>query len=382
MRILLLTPGDPFNHRSWSGTLYSITTTIQKLGHEVLWHGKIPRGSLLLRLKIILYNLFTREKYRWKHSIEHSKRIGKIITARIENINYDLILVIAASTESAFVNINVPIIYISDATFDSMVNYESSFSNISSRSIEEGNYLEKKILQRSTFILYPSDWPINSAIQYYGVPKHKIIKAKFGPNLTKIPKSSELNGVHPKQNILRLLFIAVKWNSKGGPIAIETLKELNERGINTELTVVGCKPQEKNCSGLKIIPFLDKSNYQDLQSLYNLYNSIHFFILPTRNEAVGIVFSESAAFGLPCIASNTGGIPDYIEDNITGRLLELSANGKDYADVIASIWNDEVQYRNMKIAARNKYEQELNWNNWAEQFQLALDAINNKHSTE
>ena len=382
MRILLLTPGDPFNHRSWSGTLNSITTTIQKLGHEVLWHGKIPRGSLLLRLKIKLYNLFIREKYRWKHSIEHSKRIGKIITARIENINYDLILVIAASTESAFVNINVPIIYISDATFDSMVNYESSFSNISSRSIEEGNYLEKKILQRSTFILYPSDWPINSAIQYYGVPKHKIIKAKFGPNLTKIPKLSELNGVYPKQNILRLLFIAVKWNSKGGPIAIEALKELNRCGINTELTVVGCKPPQKKCSGLKIIPFLNKSNYQDLQSLYNLYNSSHFFILPTRNEAVGIVFSESAAFGLPCIASNTGGIPDYIEDNITGQLLELSANGKDYADVIASIWNDEVQYRNMKIAARNKYEQELNWNNWAEQFQLALDAINNKHSTE
>ena len=382
MRILLLTPGDPFNHRSWSGTLNSITTTIQKLGHEVLWHGKIPRGSLLLRLKIILYNLFTRKKYRWKHSIEHSKRIGKIITARIENINYDLILVIAASTESAFVNINVPIIYISDATFDSMVNYESSFSNISSRSIEEGNYLEKKILQRSTYILYPSDWPINSAIQYYGVPKHKIIKAKFGPNLTKIPKLSELNGVYPKQNILRLLFIAVKWNSKGGQIAIEALKELNRCGINTELTVVGCKPPQKKCSGLKIIPFLNKSNYQDLQSLYNLYNSSHFFILPTRNEAVGIVFSESAAFGLPCIASNTGGIPDYIEDNITGRLLELSANGKDYADVIASIWNDEVQYRKMKIAARNKYEQELNWNNWAEQFQLALDAINNKHSTE
>ena len=60
-----------------------------------------------------------------------------------------------------------------------------------------------------------------------------------------------------KQNILKLLFVAVKWNTKGGPIAIETLNELNKRGINTELTVVGCKPQEKNCSGLKIIPFLN-----------------------------------------------------------------------------------------------------------------------------
>ena len=63
MRILLLTPGDPFDHRSWSGTLYSITTTLKRMGHKVLWHGKVPRASLLLRLKIIFYNLFTGKKY-------------------------------------------------------------------------------------------------------------------------------------------------------------------------------------------------------------------------------------------------------------------------------------------------------------------------------
>ena len=378
MRILLLTPGDPFNHRSWSGTLNSITTTIQKLGHEVLWHGKIPRGSLLLRLKIILYKLFTRGKYRWKHSIEHSKRIGKIISARIEDMNYDLILVIVASTESAFVNINVPIIYISDATFDSMVNYEKSFSNISSRSIKEGNYLEKKILQRSTYILYPSDWPINSAIKYYGISEKKIIKAKFGPNLPKLPKISELIDINIKQEkILKLLFVGVKWNSKGGPIAIEALKELNKRGINTELTVVGCKPKGERCNGLIIIDFLDKSNEQDLQCIRDLYYASHLLILPTRNEAVGIVFSESAAFGLPCVAPNTGGISDYIEDNITGRLLELSANGKDYADVIENIWNNKVEYKKMQIASRKTYEQELKWTKWGEQFQLVLDKINN-----
>ena len=379
MRILLLTPGDPFNHRSWSGTLNFITTSIQKLGHEVLWHGKIPRASLLLRLKIILYNLFTGEKYRWKHSIEHSKRISKIITARIKHIDYDLILVIAASTESSFVNINVPIIYISDATFDSMVNYEKSFSNISSRSIEEGNYLEKKILQRSTYILYPSDWPINSAIKYYGVSKHKIIKAKFGPNLRKLPRTSELKDINLKQEkILKLLFVGVKWKSKGGPIAIEALNKLNERGINTELTVVGCKPKVEKCDGLIITDFLDKSNEQDLKRIWDLYYCSHFLILPTRNEAVGIVFSESAAFGLPCVAPNTGGIPDYIEDNITGRLLELSANGKDYADVIENIWNDKIKYKKMKIASRKKYEQELNWTKWGKQFQFALDKINNE----
>jgi len=378
MKILLLTPGNPFDHRSWSGTLNSITTTIQKLGHKVKWHGAIPRASLLLRVKIILNNLLKGEKFRWKHSIEHSKRVGKIITEQIIKIDYDIILVIAASTESAYVNINVPIIYISDATFNLMINYESSFSNISERSIQEGHLLEKKILQRSDYILYPSEWPINSAIKFYGVPKQKIIKAKFGPNLSKTPQLLELKNVNFHKVGLKLLFVAVKWATKGGPIALETLNELNQRGINTELTVVGCKPEGKKYRGLNIIPFLDKSKFQDLQKLWHLYNSSHFFILPTRNEAVGIVFAESAAFGLPCVASNTGGVPDYIEDNITGRLLELSANGKDYANAIAEIWNNKEKYKSMRIASRNKYEKELNWNKWGKEFQFVLDQINNK----
>ena len=380
MRILLLTPGDPFDHRSWSGTLYSITKTLIRMGHKVLWHGKVPRASLLLRLKIIFYNLFSGKKYRWKHSIEHSKRIGKIINKRIIDYKYDIILVIAASTESAYVKSNVPIIYISDATFACMVDYELSYSNISSKSLDEGNLLEKMILKRSSYILYPSDWPIDSALKYYGVSEKKIIKAKFGPNLPEIPNRSEIKDINSKQeNVLKLLFVAVKWNSKGGPIAIEALKELNKRGIITELTVVGCKPKGKKCDGLKIIDFLDKSNNQDLKCLWNLYLTNHFLILPTRNEAVGIVFSESAAFGLPCVATNTGGIPDYVEDEITGRLLNICANGKDYADVIESIWNDEVKYKNMKIAARKKYEQELNWTQWGEKLQFLLDNnINNQ----
>ena len=87
------------------------------------------------------------------------------------------------------------------------------------------HYLEKKILERSNYILYPSEWSINSAINYYKVSRQKIFKAKFGPNLSKIPKLSDLKDVSYKQNILKLLFVAVKWNTKGGPIAIETLNE-------------------------------------------------------------------------------------------------------------------------------------------------------------
>ena len=54
-----------------------------------------------------------------------------------------------------------------------MLNYESSFTDISKISQIEGDYLEKKILEKSDYIMYPSDWPIKSAIKFYKIPKKK-----------------------------------------------------------------------------------------------------------------------------------------------------------------------------------------------------------------
>ena len=375
MKILIISPGNPFNHRAWSGTLFYLTKTIENLGHTIIWHGEIPRASTLFKVKLFIKYLFTGKKIRWKHSIEYAKRIGQLITKRIKNYDYDLAVVIAASTEAAFVEINAPIIYISDATFEKMVNYESSFSNISNNSIFEGNYLEKKILNKSTYIMYPSEWPIQSAIAFYKIPKTKIVKAKFGSNFPNIDSEDELEKLYNHNQILKLLFIGVKWETKGGPIAIETLNELNKRNIKTELTVVGCSVPKNNLPGLNVISFLDKSNKNDLEKLYKLYRENHFFILPTRNEAVGIVFCESAQFGLPCITSNTGGIPDYVQDNYNGCLMDLNASGLDYANSIEKIWFNKDKYTQMRIAAKKKYTKELNWNSWGNIFKNVIEKI-------
>jgi len=45
------------------------------------------------------------------------------------------------------------------------------------------------------------------------------------------------------------------------------------------------------------------------------------FVMPTRNEAFGIVFQEGAAAGLPEIATRLNAIPEIIEDGHTGILV-------------------------------------------------------------
>lgn len=49
--------------------------------------------------------------------------------------------------------------------------------------------------------------------------------------------------------------------------------------------------------------------------------SADVFVFPSENESLSNALIEAAACGLPCLASNVGGIPDTIGDRENGRLL-------------------------------------------------------------
>lgn len=72
----------------------------------------------------------------------------------------------------------------------------------------------------------------------------------------------------------------------------------------------------------------------------------HAFVFPSRDDTHPRVIKEAMFIGLPIIAANSGGIPEMIENNISGMLIEL-----DNIDALSDAMD--------KIASSNKLRQSL-----------------------
>lgn len=104
------------------------------------------------------------------------------------------------------------------------------------------------------------------------------------------------------------------------------------------------------------------------------------FICPSIYEPLGIVNLEAMACNLPVVASATGGIPEVVEDGVTGSLIPLEqlhdGTGtptdpekfvRDMASAIDGIFADEAQARAMGKAGYARARDLFSWERIAEE---------------
>jgi glycosyltransferase involved in cell wall biosynthesis len=75
------------------------------------------------------------------------------------------------------------------------------------------------------------------------------------------------------------------------------------------------------------------------------------FVLHSAEESQGIVFCEAMAVGKPIIATNVGGIPFVVDNNITG-LLSGYGDITSFAQNILSILDDSSKRKFMSENCR------------------------------
>lgn len=363
MKIAYITEYDANDINQWSGLGYFIAQTLRDQGFELQLIGNLKINNYHWHyLKKAIIKKIAGKNYRANRQIHVAKYFAHQIKKRVEP---DIDLIFAPSSiPVSCLNTQKPIVFYTDATLQGMIDFYPEYKAYDKLTIRCGHELERCAMKNASLAIYSSDWAANSAINEYGCDPEKIRVLPFGANIEiNLTEKEIVQQIDQriKDNIIRLLFLGVYWERKGGDVALQIAGELVKMGKQVELNIVGYTPDQPLPHYVKTHGFVSKKTAEGKAFINELLQKSHLMLLPTRADCTPIVFSEANAFALPCISTTVGGIPSIITDGINGFLFDVDAPAVEYARKIVTIIEDKEGYKNLAWSSHKQYLDKLNW---------------------
>lgn len=369
-RIAFLARVDPDDIRGWSGVPYHMVQELRQRFESVVCFHPPPILARFARYKLArLQQAITGKRVRVGRSRTELFIRSRYISKRIRAINPDALFVAGADDIGAFLRVGCPVIHHSDATFRAMRGYYPGFTGLNRYAEKLADQCADRCIRQSSLNIYPSHWAANSALEDYHARPETVHVVPYGSNIDPAPSAEQAISTRDR-DCCRLLMIGGDWKRKRGDIAVQIMEILVDRGIDTRLDVIGRCPMEH--PRVHRWGFLNKGDPEQLALYTDLWSKAHFFVLPTKAECFGMVFAEAAAWGVPAISCLTGGVPEAVDDGVTGELIPVDAHPSEYAQQIERLWRDKVAYKAMQMAARARYDCVLNWTAWGDQVESLI----------
>lgn len=380
MKILYITTFKTNNSIASSGTVNAVKNALELAGNEVIVIDDLKRPILWKIIEKIIRKI-TKKNFDIVREPSVLKKFDKEIQKKSSQIDYDIVFS-QSSILCAYYSGKKPIVFYTDATLGGMLNYYWDEKKWVKSNLKHAKQVENLAIKNVDKVILASQWAVDTAVKFHNANPQKCIAINRGANIVHQLKNSDIEENILNRTILtrsghyKMLFVGRDWERKGGPVALEIVIELNKRGKNTKLVVVGCNPliDDHGKEYIEIVGFLNKDDPGQNQKLQKLYLNADFYLQPSRQECQGIAYAEASAFGLPVIATNTGGVSDIVTAQ-NGILMEYNAQISEYADSILYYLENPQKYYILSMSAFKFYQTTLNWTSVGERLTKVLEEI-------
>ena len=364
MRIGIISRSNLDDRIYWSGLINSIYFELKSYKNvEIV---KIDRLDDTIRkisaLKREYLKYFKKIKYDESYNEIVAKNFAKQIELKLEKKKIDFLITFDSSL-IAFLNTNIPIILWTDLLYSDYYDHYFHRKNISKETKKSIKKIEKKAISNCYKVILSTNWALNKAKEKYEKMFYKFHLLHFGPSLRKSIPSSQINKFISKRSKkkLSLITLSVNWERKGLDKLIKLNKLLIQKGIKSQLTIIGIKNKIIKDKNIKIINFINKNEEYGEEKISKNLTKNHFHLLFSNSEAYGISLVEANSRGLPNISFKVGGISQIVKKNVSGKLFDINENIELIANYIIKIFKNNKRYKKLCKSSYKEYRNNFSY---------------------
>jgi glycosyltransferase involved in cell wall biosynthesis len=158
-----------------------------------------------------------------------------------------------------------------------------------------------------------------------------------------------------RDEAFHVLTVARLEDRKGHDVLLDAVVELRSRGLELGLTLAGDGPArdrlQRRVTELGLEDVVELIGPVDHERVADLHAQADAFCLPSFAEGVPVVLMEAMASGLPVVATRIMGVPELVEDGVSG-LLVAPGRPSVLADALARLAVDPTLAQSLGAAAR------------------------------
>lgn len=179
-----------------------------------------------------------------------------------------------------------------------------------------------------------------------------------------IPCGVDLDRFHPsdsrKSEVPIILCVARHVKVKNLDLLLRGCALLRDRSSRFHCVMVGDGPLrgelEESCRNLGLEEFITFTGALEQNDVLQWWQRASIAVLTSENEGMPVCLMEAAACGVPAVATAVGGVPELVDEGVTG-LLVSGGDAKALADSLQRLLEDQDLARRMGVAARRRAEE-------------------------